>query len=137
MNLLVTTQCTRHGRAVARERRRIEDDEVEARNDAFVRLDGGIFLKPVENIDGVERKFVCKTVGGGVALGGLNRIGTLVEQRDLRRPCPRRVQTEAAEKTEAVEHLSALRELRDGLIVRLLVKIHSCFVTADQIGFKF
>src|ERR1035437_2025259 len=116
MNLLVATQRIRHGRAVARERRRIEDDQIEARDDAFVRLDGGIFFEPVENIDGVERTFVCKTVGGGVAFGSFNRVGTLVEQMDVRRTRARRVQTEAAEKTEAVEHLSAFGELRDGLI---------------------
>src|ERR1035437_168986 len=104
MNLLVTTQCIRHGRAVARERRRIEDDEVEARNDAFVRLDGGIFLEPVENIDGVERTFVRESVGGGVAFGGFNRVGALVEQMDVRSTRARRVQTESTEKTEAVEH---------------------------------
>ena len=58
MNLLVAAQRIRHGRAVARERRRIEDDQIKSRDDTFVRLDGGVFLEPVENIDGAERTFV-------------------------------------------------------------------------------
>ena len=55
----------------------------------------------------------------------------------MRRPCLGRVQTEAAEKTETVEHLSAFRKLGDGLIIHLLIQIHSRFVAADQIGLKF
>src|SRR5712671_1314610 len=114
MNLLVAAQRIRHGGAVACERRRIEDDQIEARNDAFMRLDGGVVFEPVENIDRVEGAFVPKPVGGGVALGGFNRVGALVKQMDVLRPCPRRVQTESAEETEAVEHLSAIRKLRHG-----------------------
>ncbi len=137
MNLLVAAQRIRHGRPIACERRRIENYEVEARDDAFVRFDGGVVLEPVENIYRIEGTFVGEAVGGGVAFGGFNRVGTLVEQMNMRRPCPCRVQTEPAQKAEAVKHLSAFRELRHGLIIHLLVQIHSRLVTADQIRFKF
>jgi len=86
MNLLVAAQRVRHRRPVARERRRIEDDQVEARDDAFVRLDGGVVLEPVEYIDGVEGAPVRQPVGGGIALGRFNRIGALVEQMNVCRP---------------------------------------------------
>src|SRR5882672_4109174 len=105
MNLFVAAQRIRHGRAVARERRRVEDNEVEARDDAFVRFDGGVVLEPVENIDGVEGTFFREAVGGGVAFGGFNRILTLVEQVNVCRVCAGRVQSESAEKAETIEDL--------------------------------
>src|SRR5271154_4334130 len=113
MNLLVAAQRIRHGRAVARERRRVEDDEVKTWDDALVRFDGGVVLEPVENIYGVEGAFVREAVGGDVVFRGFNRVGTLVEQMDVRRARACRVQSESAKEAETVEHLPALRELRD------------------------
>jgi hypothetical protein len=50
MNFLVAAQRIGHGRAIARERRRVEDDQIEFGNDFLVRLDGGVGFEPVENI---------------------------------------------------------------------------------------
>src|ERR1039458_10236 len=111
MNLLVATQRIRHGCAVPREGRRIEDDQIKSRDDALVRLDGGVFLEPVKNIDGAEGKFFREAVGGGVALGGFNRVLTLIEHVDVRRARAGRVQTEAAQKAETIQHLSTFGEL--------------------------
>ena len=103
----------------------------------LVRLDGGVGLEPVENIHGLERTFFRQAVGGGVAGGRGDGIGALVEQVDMRRARARRVQTEPAEKTEAIQNLRALCELRHGLIIHLLVEIQPGLVAADQIGLKF
>ena len=81
--------------------------KIEARNDALVRLDGGLRLEPVENVDCLKGTFFRQAVGGGVAFGGFNRLGALVEQMDVRRAGAGGVQAESAEKAEAIQHLCA------------------------------
>jgi len=103
MDFLVAAQRIGHGRAVARERRRIKNDEIESRNDALVRFDCGVGLEPVENVHGFERTFFRQAVDGCGAGGRGNGIRALVEEMDMRRACTNRVQAEPAEKTEAVE----------------------------------
>src|SRR5208282_6184968 len=100
-----------------------------------MRLDGGVGFEPVENIYDLKRTFFREAVGSGVAYGRGNGISALVEQVDLRCPRARRVQTESAEKTEAIQNLRAPGKLRHGLIIHLLVKIKTGLVAADQIGF--
>ena len=134
MDFLVAAQRIGHGRAVARERRRIENDEIESRNDALVRFDGGVGLEPVENVHGLERTFFRQAVGGGVAGGRGDGIRALVEQMDMRRARARRVQAKPAEKTEAVQNLRVPCELRHGLIIHLLVEIHPGLVAANEVG---
>jgi len=88
MDFLVAAQRIGHGRAIARERRRVENDQIESRNDAFVRFDGGVGFEPVENIYDLKRTFFCQAVVGGVAGGRSDGIRALVEQVDIA-PRPR------------------------------------------------
>src|SRR5579859_1885974 len=101
-----------------------------------MRLDGGLGLEPVENVHGPERALVRQPVGSGVSLGGRQRLRALVEQVDVGRACARRVQAEAAQKTETIQNLRAFRKLRYGLIIGLLVEIQTRLVPADEVRLK-
>src|SRR2546425_70928 len=68
MNLFIAAQRVGHGGAIARERRWVENDPVEARNDLFMRLGEGLRLEPVKNISCLERTFGREAVGVGQAL---------------------------------------------------------------------
>ena len=63
-------------------------------------------------------------------------IGALVEHVRVRRAGPGRVQAEPAEKAEAVQHLSAPRQVGHALVVHLLVEVQTGFVAAQDIHIK-
>src|SRR5450756_2003406 len=111
VDLLVAAQGVVYGGAVAGEGRRVEDDEVEARDDAFVRLHGGGGFQPIEDVDGLEGAGLVELVGLGVAPGGGDGIGALIKQMDVTSPGAGGVQAEAAEEAEAVEDIATPRKL--------------------------
>ena len=136
MDLFVAAQGIGHGGAVAGEGGGVEDDKVEPGDDAFVGLDGGVVLEPVEDVDGVEGGVGGEAVAGGVALGGGDGIGALVEEMDVRGAGAGGVEAEAAEEAEAVEDLAASGEAGDGFVIGLLVEVHAGFVAADEVGLE-
>jgi len=137
MNFLVPAQGIRHGGAIARERGRVEDDEVEFRDELFGGRGFCLCFKPVENIGGFKGALVGEAVGFGVAFGGGDGIGALIEQMDVGCAGAGGVQAEAAEEAEAIEHLGTFREVRHGFVVGLLIQVKTGFVAGDQIGFEF
>src|SRR5271170_6020821 len=105
MNFFVAAQSIRHGCAVARERRRVENDEVETWNDFFVRLYYSRCFQPIEDVDCFKRTFFRKAVCRGISFGSFNRIGALVQEMDVCCSRTRRVQTEPTEIAETIQHL--------------------------------
>jgi hypothetical protein len=137
MDFFITAQGVVHRGAVAGEGGRIEDDEVETRDDAFVRFHGGGGLQPVEHVDGLEGAGLVHLVGFGVAFGGGDGIRALIEQVDVAGTGARGVQAEAAEEAEAIEDVATFRKGGHGLVVGLLVEIHAGLMAADEVGLKF
>ena len=66
MDFLVAAEGIGHGGAVARERRRIEHDQVKLRYQLFVRLRLRVGLEPVENVRRFGGAFLLETIGLGV-----------------------------------------------------------------------
>ena len=136
MNLFVPTQCVGHRGTIARKRRRIKDDQVKARNDALVRFDGGVRLEPVKDIDGLKGALVRESVFLRITGGGGNRIRTLIQQVNVRCTGPGGVQTEAAEETKAIKHLAVFGKPGYGLIICLLIEVHSGLMASHEVGLK-
>src|SRR6185436_15908977 len=121
MNFLVAAQCIGHSGSISCERRRIENDRVELRNDFFMRPDGGLRFKPVKNIGSFKRAFRRKPIVGGIAAGGGNRLRALIQGMNMGRSRPRGVQSETTQKTEAIEHLPEIYQFSNPLIIDLLI----------------
>ena len=104
-----------------------------------MRLRRGLGFQPVENVRGLERTWLRQTVGGSVAGACGDCLFALVNRVDVRRAGPRRVQREATEKSEAVQHLrvrGARDQVSDALTVNLLVQIQPGLLAAQQVHSK-
>src|SRR5437868_174093 len=96
MDFLIAAHGVRYGGTTAGEGRRVEDDRVEARDDSFVRFDGGMGFEPVKYIDGFERAFVREFVRGGDTGGGGDGVRALVQHVNMRGSGAGGMQTEPA-----------------------------------------
>lgn len=83
MDFLVATERVWNSRAVPGERRRIEDDEVESRNQFFVGRRDGLRLEPVKYISGLKGTLSGQSVHSGVLLGYGDSLLALVDCMDL------------------------------------------------------
>ena len=137
MDFFVTAQRIGHGGPIAGKGGRVEDDAVKSRNDFLVRFDGGLGFEPVEHVHSLKRAFVGKTVRLGVSFGCGDGISALVQAMDVGSARAGGVQSEPAKKAETIESLSVGREMRDGLVIDLLVQVHPGFMAFAQIGFEF
>src|SRR4051812_29906410 len=99
-------------------------------------LGDGLGLQPVKYVNGLKRAGLGKTVTTCIALGRGDRLRTLVNHMDVSCARARRVQAEAAQKTETVEDLAPAGELSYSLIIDLLIEIEPGFMTAKNIRFE-
>ena len=140
MNLLVPAQRVRHRVAIARERRRVQHDEIKPRHHLLVRRGDRLRLQPVEDVHGFKRAAFRQPVGGGVLRGGGDRVRALVQPQHPLGPGPRRVQRKSAEKTEAIQHLPRLRHLHQfghAPVIFLLVQIQTRLVPRREVQREF
>lgn len=138
VDFFVSTQGVRHGCAVTREGWRIEDDEVPAGDDFFVRFRDSLGFEPIKNISGFERAFFRKAVRGGITRCSGNGVGTLIQEMDLGcAAATRGVEAKAAKEAEAIEDLRAFSEIGDALVVELLIQVQTGLVACEKISLKF
>ena len=140
MNLLVAPHRVRHGIAVSRERRRIENDAVKPRHDLFVRGRHRLRLQPVEHVHALERASVAEAICVRVLRRGDHGVRALVQAQHAFRPGACGVQREAAEKAEAIQHVPRaghFHEVGDALIIFLLIQIQPRLVPCREIELEF
>jgi hypothetical protein len=133
VDFLVAAHSVRDGRARAGEGGGIKDNGVEFRDDFFVRLDGGLGLEPVEDIDRFKGAFLADTVGQGIASGGGDSVRALIKAVHVGRARARAVQGETAEKAETIQRLSAGNQFGDELVIPLLIEIKPGLVPAGNV----
>src|ERR1041384_518073 len=139
MDLFVAAQSIGNRGAIASEGRRVEDNEIPARNDLFVRFGSGLSFEPVENIHGFKRAFIGEAVGSRVSGRGSNGVSALVQEMNPGGTRARSVKAESTEETEAVENLQGTVrtpphlggfKIGDELIIKLLVEIETGLVAS-------
>src|SRR5437870_1405497 len=79
VNLLISPQSVRNRRSISRKGRRVQDDEVEARDHLFVRTRGRLGFEPVEDVSTFERTLFRQSVLGSIPLGRPYRFGALID----------------------------------------------------------
>jgi len=133
MDLLVAAKRVRYGGSIAREGWGVQDDEIPARNQLFVRLSDRLVLEPVKDIRRLKGAFFHQGIGLGVSLGGRYGVGALVQKMDMSGAGVSGMKTKAAQETETVEDLRPGRKLGHKAIVDLLVQIEASLVAAEDV----
>ncbi len=137
MDFFVAAHGVGNGGACAGERRRVEDDAVEFRDDFLVRTDRGLGFQEIEDVDGLEGALIGESVLLGVTLGGSVGVGALVEGVDLDGAGSRAMQGESAHEAKTVEDLAAIDQLGDELVIALLVEVEAGFVATGNVDVEF
>src|SRR5688572_5844141 len=79
MNFFVAAESVWNGSAVSGEGRRIENDQVVARDDLFVWAGSRLGFEPIEDIRCFERTAFGDAVNLGIFRRGRDSLGTLVQ----------------------------------------------------------
>src|SRR5258706_2514319 len=134
MNFFVTAQRILDRSAVACKRGWIEDNNVKARNELFVRGGRRVVFQPIKDVGSFERAVLRQTVRLSVTGSHGDGVLALVHSVDVSGATACRVQREPTEERETVEDLGTGCQLPDQGIILLLVEVQACLVSLQQVG---